>query len=348
MDIVERLADGVGGLVVLPRLGPRNKQRKLSATELAYVQAVVTQRSAATISAAPTQAASGAPTVASDSPTIQPTSEVQGITIGQPPSPSPVALPPNASTTGNFVFNGLGQARIPIPSRAPVVYVRLSVDPSSAPVGTWVWCFDSSFGLAPNPFDVRSGRQSELLAETDTDRRGRLKYRNDVRIGEVVEHLLDLVTLGLVGTVHARWLRVAVLIIPLTMFFSTVVTGNHYFFDGLAGMTIASTGILLTNGGSAYFEAMATGGTLRVTARQVGAHVEVRVKDTGPGISPELLPRILDPFFTTKEKGTGLGLSVVYGIVEKHGGTIDLQSEVGKGTRIAIRLPKAAPKEGSQ
>lgn len=147
----------VAVLVVLPRLGVvGNNQKKLSATELAYVQAVATQRAAAYIAAVSTLAASAAPTVAPDSPTIQPTSGVQGVAIGQPPSPSPVALPPNATTTGNFVFNGLGQARIPIPIKAPVVYVRVSIDPSSAPVGSWVWCFNSSFGLAPNPFDVRS------------------------------------------------------------------------------------------------------------------------------------------------------------------------------------------------
>ncbi len=92
-------------------------------------------------------------------------------------------------------------------------------------------------------------------------------------------------------------------------------------------------------------EAMATGGTLTVTARQAGAHVEVRMTDTGPGIAPELLPRILDPFFTTKEKGTGLGLSVVDGIIDRHGGTLKIESTVGQGTTVVVRLPvtPAAP-----
>ncbi len=86
-------------------------------------------------------------------------------------------------------------------------------------------------------------------------------------------------------------------------------------------------------------EAMATGGTLTVTARQVGANVEVRVRDTGPGIPPDLLPRILDPFFTTKEKGTGLGLSVVDGIIDRHGGSLSIDSTVGEGTTVVVRLP---------
>jgi two-component system NtrC family sensor kinase len=86
-------------------------------------------------------------------------------------------------------------------------------------------------------------------------------------------------------------------------------------------------------------EAMNAGGTLTVTARPAGAMVEVRITDTGPGIAPENLSRILDPFFTTKEKGTGLGLSVVYGIIDRHGGTLEVESQVGQGTTVVVRLP---------
>ncbi|ABS25999.1 sensor histidine kinase [Anaeromyxobacter sp. Fw109-5] len=88
-------------------------------------------------------------------------------------------------------------------------------------------------------------------------------------------------------------------------------------------------------------EAMGRGGRLEIESALVdgGRWVEVAFKDTGPGIAPEHLTKIFDPFFTTKERGTGLGLSVVYGIVERHGGKVDLTSEVGKGTRIAFRIP---------
>ncbi|NIO16562.1 MAG: HAMP domain-containing protein [Deltaproteobacteria bacterium] len=70
--------------------------------------------------------------------------------------------------------------------------------------------------------------------------------------------------------------------------------------------------------------------------------VVVEIIDTGVGISPENLSKIFDPFFTTKTRGTGLGLSVVYGIVNRHGGKIEVESEVGRGTLVRIRLPVEA------
>jgi len=88
-------------------------------------------------------------------------------------------------------------------------------------------------------------------------------------------------------------------------------------------------------------EAMNAGGRLRVVGRQAGQMVELEFADTGPGIPPEHLSRILDPFFTTKEKGTGLGLWVVDGLIDRHGGKLDIQSEVGVGTTVTIRLPIA-------
>jgi len=83
-------------------------------------------------------------------------------------------------------------------------------------------------------------------------------------------------------------------------------------------------------------------GRITIKARETDqGYVRVDISDTGPGISPENLDRIFDPFFTTKEagKGTGLGLAIVYGIVEKHGGYIEVASKLGEGTVFSVYLP---------
>jgi two-component system NtrC family sensor kinase len=65
------------------------------------------------------------------------------------------------------------------------------------------------------------------------------------------------------------------------------------------------------------------------------------VRDTGSGIAPEILPKIFDPFFTTKPDGTGLGLSISHGIVQDHGGTVDVRSEPGRGATFVLTFPLA-------
>ncbi len=90
-------------------------------------------------------------------------------------------------------------------------------------------------------------------------------------------------------------------------------------------------------------EAMGRGGHLRIASRAVDGQVELTFADTGPGMPAELVNRIFDPFFTTKEKGTGLGLSVVYGIVQRHAGSIEVTSVEGHGTTFTFRLPAARP-----
>jgi two-component system NtrC family sensor kinase len=88
-------------------------------------------------------------------------------------------------------------------------------------------------------------------------------------------------------------------------------------------------------------EAMGKGGRLLVGTRVRDAWAEIVFADSGPGIPEERLRHIFDPFFTTKEKGTGLGLSVVYGIIERHGGSVKVDSIVGQGTTFTLRLPLA-------
>jgi signal transduction histidine kinase len=89
------------------------------------------------------------------------------------------------------------------------------------------------------------------------------------------------------------------------------------------------------------FDAMARGGTLAIRTHLENKQVVLQVTDTGEGIPAHILPRVTDPFFTTKAvgRGTGLGLAMVYGAMKAHGGSLDIQSEVGKGTCITLRFP---------
>jgi signal transduction histidine kinase len=89
-------------------------------------------------------------------------------------------------------------------------------------------------------------------------------------------------------------------------------------------------------------QAMPDGGSLQIKVQTEDSQwLKIEIGDTGVGIEPEHLPRIFDPFYTTKEvgRGTGLGLSVTYGIIEKHGGHIEAHSQKGQGTIFAITLP---------
>jgi two-component system NtrC family sensor kinase len=75
------------------------------------------------------------------------------------------------------------------------------------------------------------------------------------------------------------------------------------------------------------------------TARDDEGYICLKFSDDGTGIAPENLEKIFEPFFTTKEKGTGLGLVITRQIIEMHHGKIAIESEVGKGTTVVVRLP---------
>ncbi len=86
-------------------------------------------------------------------------------------------------------------------------------------------------------------------------------------------------------------------------------------------------------------QAMRSGGILRIHTEATDAHVVATFSDTGHGIGPEQIGRIFEPYYTTKKKGSGLGLMIVQRIVREHGGTLDIESDVGRGTTLRIRLP---------
>jgi signal transduction histidine kinase len=89
-------------------------------------------------------------------------------------------------------------------------------------------------------------------------------------------------------------------------------------------------------------QAMPEGGTLTLRTSTDNSHLKIEVQDTGHGISKENMRKLFTPFFTTKEKGkgVGLGLAVAYGIIQRHKGRIEVQSQVGKGTTFTIFLPQ--------
>jgi two-component system cell cycle sensor histidine kinase/response regulator CckA len=105
-------------------------------------------------------------------------------------------------------------------------------------------------------------------------------------------------------------------------------------------------------------QAMPEGGRVEISARNIhiphndalpglqkGRYVLIAIKDSGIGIPEQYITKIFDPYFTTKEKGSGLGLATSYSIIKNHGGMIDVQSEMYKGTTFSIYLPAFAARE---
>lgn len=109
----------------------------------------------------------------------------------------------------------------------------------------------------------------------------------------------------------------------------------------LRGGRKALTGVLLNLLENAM-QATEAGGSISLVAERVPGAVNVRVRDTGRGIDPEIRQRLFEPFFTTRQEGTGLGLAIVRGVVESHGGEVAVESAPGAGSTFTLRLPLVA------
>ena len=96
---------------------------------------------------------------------------------------------------------------------------------------------------------------------------------------------------------------------------------------------------VFSNLASSSRDAMAQGGVISVSAKQIDGLAEVAFSDTGAGISDEDIGKIFEPLFTTKARGTGLGLSICQLIVSEHQGTLEVTSKPGQGATFTVRLP---------
>ncbi|MEJ2721265.1 MAG: ATP-binding protein [bacterium] len=211
------------------------------------------------------------------------------------------------------------------------------------------------------PLNVVAGR-AKIIATEELDREETVSFSRTIveqanRMTEIIRHLLDFARRrsSQRAPVNAAELaRQVIDMLAATARKSNVTLSLEGNLDvPLANIDRAQIQQVIVNLMMNGIQAMPRGGTLKITLNVERTHhpgtegtedksyLAIVVEDTGGGIPKEHLDMIFDPFFTTKEvgSGTGLGLSISYGIVEEHGGWIDVQSEVGTGSRFTIYLP---------
>lgn len=146
--------------------------------------------------------------------------------------------------------------------------------------------------------------------------------KQELRINQVIEDVLSLVR----NQASFRDLKITLNLNPSL---PTVMADNDQMRQVVLNIVLNAA------------EAMPRGGELRIQSDldRESKNVVVRLSDTGPGIPDDIKERLFEPFFTTKKSGTGLGLAIAYGIVERHKGTLELESAPGRGTTFIITLP---------
>jgi two-component system cell cycle sensor histidine kinase/response regulator CckA len=169
-----------------------------------------------------------------------------------------------------------------------------------------------------------SERASRLIRNLLTFSRGEIVEKKIFNLNELLIEVKNL----------------AIPIIPSDIRIYSEMPEKAYFIEGDSGKIHQCILNLCLNAKDAIGE-KAGSITIKLSDSQKEGFVIIDVEDTGPGIPPDIIEHIFDPFFSTKKKkkGTGLGLSVVYGIVKSHGGDIILDSRPGEGTTFCIELP---------
>jgi signal transduction histidine kinase len=198
------------------------------------------------------------------------------------------------------------------------------------------------------PLNVISGKASLIstgrTAADDAKNAARVIEQQTDRMTAIIRHLLDFSRRGGTGRQHTSLRAIADetadLVRPLAKRRGATITCEGEPTDAHVNRSEIQQVLsnLLTNS----IHAMPRGGKIVLKTGVEGEMATLEVVDDGEGIAPHVLPRIFDPFFTTKDvgEGTGLGLSVVHGIVDDHGGSIHVASELGHGTTVRLRLPR--------
>lgn len=188
-----------------------------------------------------------------------------------------------------------------------------------------------------------------ILRDTSDERRGemlKLIDRNIDSADRIMENLTDLVT---VPTLKLAEMNVNLLLreaISQIVLPENIKLTESYSDILPAKVDRAQLIRVFTNLIKNSVEAMPEGGELNISTRLVGELIEIKINDTGTGISKGNFKKIFDPFFTTKAKGIGLGLANAKRAIEAHGGTIIIESEEGRGATVTIRLPLRPPSSG--
>ena len=185
---------------------------------------------------------------------------------------------------------------------------------------------------------IASLRAKDVVRKILSVARKAQSSRKPIRIGPVVDESLRLLratlpaTITMIRNIHCEAEIVLADPTEINQVLMNLCSNSAHAMRGDSGvLEVNLEPIELDREGASRYDNLVAGEFVRLT-----------VKDTGIGISSQIMDRIFDPYFTTKEvdEGLGMGLSIVYGIVKKHDGAIDLESETGKGTKVEILLPR--------